>query len=1170
MTRGHGRSGGRLRRVRRLLADLRNPATRGDALRRVRRRAASAIGRRISGADSDARKGLRGEAAWPRVVEAVAGGAAATGGQGDSAAVADIVQLAREHRLEAVFAQSIAEGQPLTIAVCRTAAALAETGEWHDWNAAWSLTEGVGRLAGGAEAAALGRCILHHRRREFARAWAVVRDLGDEVLATHVPIEAVDGALASGTAAGRARARSVGKPRPTTHPAVLVDIAGRFLAVGERGTAAAAVTELGRRTEDDLDPRRRRSLELIRGWLAAGQRPVPPGAITLGVLAYRTPDHVLTSGNLGDAIQSLALVGNIVRFSRLRLTGDDGLGELARELQGRIRLDLRVVEPEAAVHLVLVDRDFSSESNVPEGTWLVAFGWHMHALYDLRYDFPYHPNIRPLLVSFHVNRLDMLSPDAIAYLRRYGPVGCRDWNTVFLLLSAGVDAFFTGCLTTTVDALFPSRATAYHGRGAVGVIDQPVEASGGGRRVRSFSHQSDTYRSLGLTEALRAADTALAGYQRDLDRAVTGRLHAYLPLTALGVPVEFRTTSPGDVRYAGLTGLRPGDPRLDEMRGGIRELLAAAFERILAGAGEDEVYAAWRDLTRDRVTTARAMFEATVAAPAAEMDVAAAVAACRRASRRFGPHDAVDRLAVSEVALSFDQNLTLAAAVLIESIITNASGPVRFWILCRGIYEAYQAWLGRAFPDVPITFLPCDGVSYGPTGRPRRVPARITVSTMDRLLLPGLLDDVARVVYLDVDTLMLGDVAELARVDLGGRPVAACDSNVSEASEWQRAGRRLPERAATELRRRMGFQHGFGQPALNAGVLVMDLDRMRRDDFMTTSIGLVEEYGLHDQDTMLAYAGPDRLRLDPAWNAMPVLADAPQPKLIHWASFAKPWDEPLTYARHLWQEHAARLRARAGAPPAAAASTQGVSPTDAPLGTLPNPEPVAPAASSLGPAAERAIRAVLDEHLSYLEPAALRTLASVVEDVEAGGIEGIVVEAGTALGGSAIVMAAAKAPRRRMKVFDVFGMIPPPSERDGQDVHRRYATIVRGTSKGLAGETYYGYRPNLLAEVTASFARLGLPIDSNGIELIRGPFEETIALDEPVAVAHLDGDWYASTLACLTRIAPRLAVGGRLVIDDYDTWSGCRTAVDEYFAGRTGFRFERRERLHVVRVSAAA
>ena len=145
-------------------------------------------------------------------------------------------------------------------------------------------------------------------------------------------------------------------------------------------------------------------------------------------------------------------------------------------------------------------------------------------------------------------------------------------------------------------------------------------------------------------------------------------------------------------------------------------------------------------------------------------------------------------------------------------------------------------------------------------------------------------------------------------------------------------------------------------------------------------------------------------------------------------------------------------------------------------------------------------------------------------------------------------------------------MIPPPGERDGADVHERYATIAGGASEGIGGETYYGYRDDLLAEVTDSFARHGLPLADNRVELIQGLFEDTIDLDEPVALAHLDGDWYASTMTCLTRIAPLLAVGGRLVIDDYDAWSGCRAAVEEFFAGRDGFRFERRGRLHIVRV----
>ncbi|MEV4711102.1 TylF/MycF/NovP-related O-methyltransferase [Micromonospora sp. NPDC049374] len=203
--------------------------------------------------------------------------------------------------------------------------------------------------------------------------------------------------------------------------------------------------------------------------------------------------------------------------------------------------------------------------------------------------------------------------------------------------------------------------------------------------------------------------------------------------------------------------------------------------------------------------------------------------------------------------------------------------------------------------------------------------------------------------------------------------------------------------------------------------------------------------------------------------------------------------------------------------------------------------------------------------LTFLSHECLIDLAEAVLAMERRGLPGAVVEAGAALGGSAIVLGKAKAPSRPMKVYDTFGMIPPPADRDGRDVHERYAAIASGKATGIGGETYYGYRDNLLGEVGDNFRTLGVPAEAHSVEFVQGLYEDTLRVTYPVAFAHVDCDWYESVMTCLRQIEPRLVPGGRLVIDDYDHWSGCRTAVDEYFAGRTGYTFVRRSRLHIVK-----
>jgi O-methyltransferase len=214
-------------------------------------------------------------------------------------------------------------------------------------------------------------------------------------------------------------------------------------------------------------------------------------------------------------------------------------------------------------------------------------------------------------------------------------------------------------------------------------------------------------------------------------------------------------------------------------------------------------------------------------------------------------------------------------------------------------------------------------------------------------------------------------------------------------------------------------------------------------------------------------------------------------------------------------------------------------------------------ARTLGFPAEvrRTMRAVRWERLTYLSQRKLNALVIRGLEVEARKIPGAILEAGCAMGGSAIVFAATKSPDRPLRVYDVFGMIPPPTPADGDDVHARYEVIKTGKAKGLGGEVYYGYRDDLFDAVKTSFARCGYPIDTNRVELIKGLVQDTLVVDEPVALAHIDVDWYEPVLTCLERITPHLSLGGSLILDDYLDWSGCRKATDDYFAGQDRSRF---------------
>jgi asparagine synthase (glutamine-hydrolysing) len=57
-----------------------------------------------------------------------------------------------------------------------------------------------------------------------------------------------------------------------------------------------------------------------------------------------------------------------------------------------------------------------------------------------------------------------------------------------------------------------------------------------------------------------------------------------------------------------------------------------------------------------------------------------------------------------------------------------------------------------------------------------------------------------------------------------------------------------------------------------------------------------------------------------------------------------------------------------------------------------------------------------------------------------------------------------------------------------------------------------------------------------------------MSISSPVALAHIDVDWYDPVKTCLTRIFPFLAVGGSMIVDDYYSWGGAKKATDEFLA----------------------
>lgn len=655
-------------------------------------------------------------------------------------------------------------------------------------------------------------------------------------------------------------------------------------------------------------------LSWYRRWMDAANQPqrlaaAAPGRVPFAVLSYQQPDLSKTSSNLGDYTQTVSALGHLLRHKNLRFHGDPEVVEPVERLRIRVRPERLLDTAAADVQLHLVHRDASLLDSLPPGTWMLAFGWYMSSMFQRRYDFPLHPCLLPIFVSFHVNRRHFLTPDAIAYLKAHGPVGCRDWSTTYLLLSAGVEAFFSGCLTTTIDTLFPEttrQRDPQHadGSGQLYVDVKPVPVG-----AASFRQERREVKTNSFAENLDKVVETLEWYA-GFEQIVTSRLHSYLPSRALNLPVEFRAKRPSDIRFGGLVGI--SDQEFETLREGLLEKLAAVIELIIGGASRDAVYQRWADLCAPDVARAKERFQRPASVPPrAKFDIERETA--RILARRVDLPRTSHESEGSEVRIevSMDGNLRHQLTVVLDALEAHSDRPLHLFLLSRGYSEADHERMARLFPRVSFSWLPCDDVDYGDQVYLLR---HLTVATMDRVLLPALLTEVDRIIHLDLDTLPCDDIGKLYDFDLQGTPLAARSTLRERTSSgvgvfFQHVARVPPERAS-EFLRTILMRHGYDYAPFSAGVMLLDLARLRQDKFCETFIPYLEEYGLHDQQLLNLYAGPNRATLEPRWNTFPRQELATDPAILHWAGPAKPWNPEYVRFKEDWQRAEQRLATR--------------------------------------------------------------------------------------------------------------------------------------------------------------------------------------------------------------------------------------------------------------------
>jgi len=215
------------------------------------------------------------------------------------------------------------------------------------------------------------------------------------------------------------------------------------------------------------------------------------------------------------------------------------------------------------------------------------------------------------------------------------------------------------------------------------------------------------------------------------------------------------------------------------------------------------------------------------------------------------------------VAFVTDANYAMPTAVAVRSLIENASRPedLEIVVFCHDVpTEIRQRLLESWRPgEINVALADIDLDSF------EGFPAReyFTVAVYARLIYHRLLpNDWDRVISLDSDMVIRGDLTDLYESDLDGRPLAAAREPYSPVVAWKQGVNGWKE---------LGLSPHT--PYFNAGMMVLDLTRWRLDNVGERAIAHGRRHAdrlqQQEQECLNAVLAGDWTEVDQIWNLGP-------------------------------------------------------------------------------------------------------------------------------------------------------------------------------------------------------------------------------------------------------------------------------------------------------------